>query len=160
MSEHNPLKPDIHFFSNSSDSSHAIGSAKFRGASNLRLILQDGEERIMQIASKDRDYWFDLPDSSVSDTGRKVLWKRLNVGGGGPVTGKGNRALVYELRDEGSREVLAVYDESEEGKTDLSERGKLVLNPELQIGGGNSQGLWVLMGALGICEKTRRRAGK
>lgn len=96
--------------------------------------MHDGEERIMHIASRSRDHWIDLPDSAAPETGRKVLWKRLNVGGGGPATGKGNGALVYELRDERSGETLAVYDESEEGKADLLERGKLVMSPELQVG--------------------------
>ncbi len=82
--------------------------------------------------------------------------------GGGQATGKVNRALRYELSDEGDGEVLAVYDEGENGKRDFLERGRLVVSSGLGIGEGEAAGeerVWVVMGAVGICEKARRRAG-
>ncbi|CZR60154.1 uncharacterized protein PAC_10050 [Phialocephala subalpina] len=110
MSEHNPLKPDIQFFS-SSTTSAPIGSAKFRYSKTLQLKLGNGEEKGMHAISSDRNYSFYLPSSS--GTCRKVLWKRTNIEGGSEhATGKGNRSLRYELSDEGTSEVLAVYDES------------------------------------------------
>lgn len=112
----------------------------------------------MHNVSKERTYCFYLP---CSGTSRKVLWKRVRVeGGGGNATGKGNRALSYELSDEGSGEVLAVYDEGEDGKADFWERGRLVLSSELKVDDVDGDWMWVVMGALGICEKARRRAGK
>ncbi|KUJ11607.1 uncharacterized protein LY89DRAFT_688809 [Mollisia scopiformis] len=153
MSEHNPLKPDIQFFSNST-SATPVGSAKLRHGKNLKLILEHGEEKEMHNVSKNRDYCFYLPDSA--GTSRKVLWTRVNMeGGGGPATGKGKRALRYELGDEGSGEVLAVYDAGEHAKNDFLHRGTLTMSSELSV--GEEGGLWVLMGALGIYEKARRR---
>lgn len=110
----------------------------------------------MYAVSKDRNYSSYLP--LPTGTCRKVLWKRTNIeGGDGHATGKGNRSLRYELSDEGSGEVLAVYDENQEGKQDFPQRGTLVMNEWLEMG-ESEEGMWILMGALGICEKARRRA--
>lgn len=65
--------------------------------------------------------------------------------------------MKYELGDEGSGEVLAVYDESVgERKHDFLCKGSLMMSSGL----GEGERVWVLMGAVGICEKARRRSGR
>lgn len=127
-----------------------------RHSKDIKLHLYHGAhskqtgEREMSSVSKERNYEFQLPHTAGK--ARICMWKRTG--------GKGE--MRYELVTEGHGEVLAILD-GEKGGDDFK-RATLIVAEGLEfdvdrfIGeGALEQGLWVVMSAVGICEKARRR---
>ena len=166
--------PDVLVRLGSDDKGLVISSARFRFSKNLSLKLGgdaalDDEKTGAMVEMKNdgrfgvagvghHKYSLTIPGgvtgNSSSGEPRKYAWERTRSSKDGvDLVGKLSK-LNYKFVDVETGEVLAVY--LENGKKSWLKRGKLRIKGQLSREGE----MYVLLGALGLCEKARRRAAK
>ena len=166
--------PDVLVRLGSDDKGLVVSSARFRFSKNLTLKLGidaalDEEKAGTGTVEMKNDgrfgvgglghhkYSLAIPGGVTGNgTGepRKYAWERtISSKDGVDLVGKLSR-LNYKFVDVQTGEVLAVY--LENGRKSWLKRGKLRIKGQLSKEGE----MYVLLGALGLCEKARRRAAK